>query len=79
MNAEVREKSLKALANSSLGDALRDLINEKITDLNDSSTITGVDKLIELEARQLAIKKLKEIFSKIKKVETPIKRQGEYE
>lgn len=81
MKHELREKALESLADSSLGDALKDLINEKIDELNNSSTIKGTseEKIIELEARQLAIKKLSEIFSKLKKSEPLPKRGREFE
>jgi len=79
MNKEVREKVLDQLSKSTLGDALRDLIDEKLAELKDSSTIKGDNKLVELEARQLAITKLQEIFSRIKKVEPLPLRAGEYE
>jgi len=79
MKLELREKSLKQLANSDLGDALKDYINEKMDELNNSSTITGNNKLVELEARQLAVKKLSEIFNKLKKSEPPKKRGIEFE
>ena len=79
MRKELRDKKLESLANSDLGDALKDYINEKIDELNNSFTITGENKLAELEARQLAIKKLSEIFNKLKKVEPLTKRGKEFE
>jgi len=81
MRKDLRDKQLKSLASSDLGDALKDYINEKIDELNNSSTITGTPekKIIELEARQLAIKKLSEIFNKLKKSEPPKKRGIEFE
>lgn len=79
MNIEARNKAIDQLSKSTLGDALRDLIDEKVAELKDSSTIQGADKLVELEARQLAIAKLQEIMSRIKKVEPLPERAGEYE
>ena len=79
MNKKVREKTLESLADSSYGEALKDLVNEKIDELNNSSTIAGENKLVELEARQIAIKKLSDIFSKLKKTEPLPKRGREFE
>jgi len=79
MKKELRDKQLVSLADSTMGEALKELINEKIDELNNSSTIMGDNKLVELEARQLAVKKLSEIFNKLKKSEPPKKRGIEFE
>jgi len=83
MKKEMREKILKNMANTSQGEAVKDLIDEKIAELDSVRTIIGIpseEKTIILTGRQLAIKKLIEIKSKLKKRETlPTRVKEQYE
>jgi len=80
MNKEIRDNILKGLAESAKeGEAMRDLIQEKIDELSDIMSIRAGET--ELVGRQFAIKKLKEIKNKItvKKTEKIKRGKSEYE
>lgn len=81
MNKELRDKQLVSLSSSTYGDAIRDYIEEKIEELNSCISIDGTpeEKSIRLEGRQIAIKKLREIFKRLEKNESLEKKRNEYE
>ena len=62
MNKEQREKQLKTLSRGSEGKALREFFEEKITEMNDVSTIKDWD---ETMGRKIAIRKLRDIMKKL--------------
>jgi len=76
MNKELRETQIESLASSSQGEALREYISEKLTELSDISKAIDWD---DVKGRQWAIKKLKDIFRKIQKKEVRIGRTNSYQ
>ena len=65
----INREQLKELAKSDLGEVLVDYLAEKIKEMNDITTIKGTveEKGKITEARQLAAKILKELFSFLEK------------
>ena len=59
MDREQRTKELKKLANSPQGIALKDFLEEKITEMNDMSTVESWEDTL---GRKLAIKTMRKIM-----------------
>lgn len=59
MDREQRTKELKKLANSPQGIALKDFLEEKITEMNDMSTVESWEDAL---GRKLAIKTMRKIM-----------------
>ena len=59
MDREQRTKELKKLANSPQGIALKDFLEEKITEMNDMSTVESWEDTL---GRKIAIKTMRKIM-----------------
>lgn len=62
MTKEQRFKYLKQLARSNIGEALRDYIEEKISDLKDVTQLPAEHIEVQVRANVAAIVKLREIL-----------------
>lgn len=79
MNKEIRQKYLKELAKSNTGEALKDLLEEKIDELKDVTRLPAEHLEVQARANIVAIVKLKQIIHilNLGKEETG-KKQNEY-
>jgi len=62
MTPEQRKKLLESLAKSSQGEAVKDLINEKISELRDVTKLPQENLEVQARANVAAIAKLKQII-----------------
>jgi len=67
MDKELREKTLKSLANSSMGDALIDYLEEQIASLIDATDYPDEGFEIEGKARVRAAETLRRVIRKLER------------
>ena len=71
MDREQRTKELKKLANSPQGIALKDFLEEKITEMNDMSTVESWEDTL---GRKLAIKTMRKIMKTLTSLSEDVKK-----
>jgi len=71
MDREQRTKELKKLANSPQGIALKDFLEEKITEMNDMSTVESWEDAL---GRKLAIKTMRKIMKTLTSLSEDVKK-----